>query len=662
MSYAQTTLPGIFSRILGAALLCIQLHAFAANERVALLIGNNQYPSSPLRNAVNDARDLGDALKELGFKVIIRENTSRKEMIEAIREFGNALEGSQAALFFYAGHAMQFKDRNYLIPIDAAMGSEDDVTFFSVEVGQVFDRMDRARTRFNFLILDACRDNPFASSFKASSAGLAQMSAPQGTIISYATAPGAVAQDGFGRNGTFTKYLLKHIRSPDVPVEIMFKRVREDVVQETKRQQSPWDSSSLKGDFTFNTTGKTLASAAPVAAASGPSSDAQLAIEREFWISVRESSRADDIQAYLDKYPAGQFSALAKNRLDALIRPARTQVAAAPATETRPADSARPAAPTSTATVAEPKAAQSGPRAAAAKAAATEAAPEEKVVVAAAAPSPQPAPPMPAVPPQQVKELEGGTREVTFVDGSVYRGSVRGVDLHGKGEFVSKSGFRYSGDFKDGLKQGQGTYTWQNGDAYTGEFVEDKPSGKGLYQFASGDRYEGEVRAGVIVGKGAYSTKGGDRFEGTFADGKPDGSGVYRFASGDRYEGEMAAGRVSGKGAYFSASGDRIEGLFVDGKPSIGTYYFSGGDRYEGDIAGGTLTGKGIYHYTNGLKYDGEMVQGKPNGRGVFWFADGTRFEGVFEDGLKKAKGILVAKDGTQQPAEITEGTVRLGN
>ena len=108
-----------------------------AAERVALLIGNNQYASTPLRNAANDAKDLGDALKDLGFKVILRENASRKDMIDGIREFGQALEGANTALFFYAGHAMQFKDRNYLIPIDAAMGSEEDVTFFSVEVGQV---------------------------------------------------------------------------------------------------------------------------------------------------------------------------------------------------------------------------------------------------------------------------------------------------------------------------------------------------------------------------------------------------------------------------------------------------------------------------------------------------------------------------------------------
>ena len=297
----------------------------AAADRVALLIGNNSYGGAPLRNAVNDAKDLGDALTELGFKVIIRENATRKDMIDGIREFGTALEGANTAFFFYAGHAMQFKDRNYLIPIDIAMGSEEDVTFFALDISQVFDRMDKARTRFNFIVLDACRDNPFASSFKVTSAGLAQMSTPSGTLIAYATSPGSVAADGFGRNGIYTKNILANIRVPDVPVEIMFKRVREGVERETLKRQTPWDSSSLKGDFVFNASLQRPA-AAPTPPPAGPSADVALTIEREFWVSVRDSVRAGDIQAYLDKYPNGNFATLARNKLDFLVKPDRKSV------------------------------------------------------------------------------------------------------------------------------------------------------------------------------------------------------------------------------------------------------------------------------------------------------------------------------------------------
>jgi hypothetical protein len=673
--------------LLAALALALLAPLATGAERVALLIGNNKYAAAPLRNAVNDAKDLGEALKELGFKVIVREDATRKDMIDAIREFGTALEGANTAMFFYAGHAMQFKDRNYLIPIDAAMGSEEDITFFSVEIGQIFDRMDRARTRFNFIVLDACRDNPFASSFKVSSVGLAQMSSPSGTLIAYATAPGSVAQDGFDRNGVYTKHILANIKVPEVPVEIMFKRVREAVERETRKLQTPWDSSSLKGDFVFNSAGRAAVPAASstTQSAGGPSADITLQIEREFWISVRESNRADDIQAYLEKYPNGNFASLARNRLDALLGTRR--VATSPPT-------ASPAAPPSAPNLAASSAALSsaaltrdaGPEGAARPGAAAKG--EEKPVVLAAAPPKAPpasAPPAAtaptgaaaapsaapagatAAPPQKKDELPGreispGVRELTFADGSIYRGGMRGLSLHGKGEYTSKA-FQYQGEFKDGLKHGNGMYVWENGDRYEGDFSEDRPSGKGKYRFSSGDTYEGEVKAGVIVGRGVSVTKGGDTFEGSFADGKPHGVGIYRFASGDRYEGEMATGKMHGKGRYIAKAGDRIEAAFVNGNAQgKGIYTFPNGDRYEGDLRAGALTGQGAYFYASGLKYEGEMIDGRPQGKGTFWFADGTRFEGQFENGLARARGEVIRPDGGKTPAEIVEGNVRLLN
>ena len=655
----------IAMRFVAAAACALAALAAGASDRVALLIGNNQYASTPLRNAVNDAKDLSETLKELGFKVIIRTDASRRDMIEAVREFGTALEGANTALFFYAGHAMQFKERNYLIPIDAAMGSEEDVTFFSVEIGQIFDRMDRARTRFNFIILDACRDNPFAASFKTSSQGLAQMSSPSGTLIAYATSPGSVAADGYGRNGIYTKHILQNIRVPDQPAEIMFKRVREGVERETRKLQTPWDSSSLKGDFAFNSTASNgrpqVAGGAPAA---GPSADTTLGIEREFWASVRDSNRPDDIQAYLDKYPNGNFATLARNRLDALVRPTRTaepaQRAAEPAQ--RPAAADPSAMPKSTAqdkpverpalvavapSMAPPQAASPAPVTAA---------------PATTAPAPALAPPKPAEPAQPGREIAPGVREVTFADGAIYRGAMRGTSLHGKGEYVSKS-FKYEGEFNEGLKQGAGTYVWDNGDRYDGRFNNDRPDGVGKYHFANGDSYEGEVKAGVIIGRGTYTSKNGDIFEGSFQGGKPHGVGVYRFASGDRYEGEMNQGRLQGRGRYVAKSGDKIEAPFVDGKAQgIGTYSFSNGDRYEGEILGGALSGQGVYYYKSGLKYEGEVREGAPQGKGVFWFLDGSRFEGTFENGLARAKGEIVRPDNTRSPAEIVDGNARLLN
>jgi hypothetical protein len=634
----------LVARLLASLAMAVAALGAHAAERVALLIGNNQYASAPLRNAVNDARDLAETLRELGFTVILRENASRKDMIDAIREFGQAIDGAQTAMFFYAGHAMQFKDRNYLIPIDAAMGSEEDITFFSVEISQVFDRMDRARTRFNFIVLDACRDNPFASSFKVTNSGLAQMSAPSGTLIAYATAPGSVAADGGGRNGIYTKHILQNIKAPDLPAEIMFKRVREGVERETRRLQTPWDSSSLKGDFSFNPTGR----AAAATSGTSPSADATLQIEREFWISVRDSTRPEDIQAYLDKYPSGNFTALARNRLEGLLRPAG-RVAVAP-------PSAQP-----------PVAAKEGPSPDAPTAAKADAPPKPASAPAEppkTPPQPEPEKPVSYKPPglQPGKEIAPGVRELTFADGSVYRGAVRGSTLHGKGEYVSKT-FKYEGEFNDGLKQGHGVYEWDNGDRYDGSFAGDRPDGKGKYKFANGDAYEGEVKQGVIAGRGIYVARNGDTFEGPFTNGKLDGVGVYKFSNGDRYEGEMHEGIIQGTGRYYTRSGDRIEGTFVDGKPNgIGTYFFANGDRYQGEIAHGNLSGQGTYFYASGLKYEGEVRDGRPQGKGTFWFLDKTRFEGIFENGLKKATGEVVKEDGTRAPAEIVDGAARLVN
>ncbi len=653
-----------------------------AEQRVALLIGNNEYPSARLRNAVNDVRDLSAALRDLGFKTIVKENTSRAEMVAALQEFGKALDGAEAALFFYAGHAMQFKDRNYLIPVDAVMGSEDDVTFFSVEVSQVFDRMERAKTRFNFVVLDACRDNPFRESFKVSAAGLAQMSGPSGTMIGYATAPGQTAADGFGRNGLYTTHILQNIKIADMPAEILFKRVREGVERDSKRQQTPWDLSSLKGDFVFNATGRALATGGS-AHSGGPSADVTAQLEREFWVSVRDSNRADDIQAYLDKYPTGTFTTLARNRLDSML--GRTRVATAPATPAgAPAPVTAPVtvpapAPASVPTVTEqPNAIV--PAAATPAATAPEArpvtpeirpqpakAPDAKPeVVAIAAPTvpvqPAAAPAPRAKDEQPGKEVAPGVREVTYSDGSVYRGAMRGIQLHGKGEYTSKA-FTYQGEFKDGLKQGEGKYEWDSGLRYEGEFDADRPNGKGKFRFPNGDTYEGDVKAGVVAGRGVYVTKGGDRIEGSFADGRANGPGIYRFASGDRYEGEMVAGEPRGKGRYFTKSGDRIEGQFAGGRPQgNGTYFFANGDRYEGEMKDGALSGQGAYFYSSGQKYEGELVNALPQGKGAFWFIDGSRFEGVFEKGLSKAKGAVVKPDGTKTAAEMVDGDVRLVN
>ena len=244
--------------ILTLSLLLI-LPAFAQNDRgikiqsnrFALVIGNGAYNSAPLKNTINDAEDMTKNLRQLGFKVILQKNVDQRKMEDAIRYFGKQLRDGGVGLFYFAGHGMQVNGRNYLIPIDARIESESDIKYEAVDAGRVLGKMEDAGNQLNIVILDACRNNPFARSFRMEQKGLARMDAPTGSLIAYSTAPGEVAADGTEKNGIFTKHLIRHMKTPNLPIEQVLKRVRIDVANETNERQIPWESSSLMGDFYF---------------------------------------------------------------------------------------------------------------------------------------------------------------------------------------------------------------------------------------------------------------------------------------------------------------------------------------------------------------------------------------------------------------------------
>ncbi len=226
----------------------------AEEQRVALVIGNADYKDAPLRNPVNDAGDIADTLKQIGFEIIYKENAGRKEMEEAVREFGKQLGSGGVGLFYFSGHGLQLNGRNYLIPVDAKIESESDIDFETVDAGRVLGKMQDAENSLNIVILDACRNNPFSKGFKslgAGSRGLAKMNAPAGSIIAYATSPDSTASDGTGKNGVYTQYLLKYMKTPGLTIENMLKKTRIDVARETGNKQIPWEHSSLMTDFYF---------------------------------------------------------------------------------------------------------------------------------------------------------------------------------------------------------------------------------------------------------------------------------------------------------------------------------------------------------------------------------------------------------------------------
>jgi hypothetical protein len=229
----------------------VSVSEIKAERRLALVIGNNAYRTSPLRNPVNDARDVAQVLRECGFEVTQLENLTRREMEEHIRAFGKRLTHDSVALFYYSGHGFQVKGINYLVPVDARIEKEQDVEFEAVDLGRVMGELEAAGSRLNIIILDACRDNPFARSFRSLQRGLAVMSAPSGSVIAYSTAPGAVADDGDARNGRYTEELLRYIREPGLKLEDVLKRVRIAVREKSQGRQIPWETSSIDGDFYF---------------------------------------------------------------------------------------------------------------------------------------------------------------------------------------------------------------------------------------------------------------------------------------------------------------------------------------------------------------------------------------------------------------------------
>jgi formylglycine-generating enzyme required for sulfatase activity len=298
----------------------------ATPKRFALVIGNNAYEAAPLKNPVNDARAVAQSLRERDFDVIARENLTQNEMKQAIRAFGKNLRGAGregVGLFYYAGHGVQVQDRNFLIPVGAKINSEEEVEYEAVDVGFVMAQMDAAQNGLNILILDACRDNPFARSFRSASRGLALMSAPTGILIAYATAPGMTARDGAGANGLYTEELLAAMRTPGLAIEDVFKQVRIRVRERSGGQQVPWESSSLVGDFYFTPPGTGVAGGSPAPSPTPRWTADESALELSFWETIKNSADPEDFKAYLEQYPNGRFAPLARRRVATLTAPSR---------------------------------------------------------------------------------------------------------------------------------------------------------------------------------------------------------------------------------------------------------------------------------------------------------------------------------------------------
>lgn len=291
----------IFAFFIG--LVCFFANAQQKEQRVALVIGNSSYKSSPLKNPVNDARDMAISLRGYGFTVIERTNLTTRQVGSTLREFRSKLTPGSVAVVFYAGHGVQIKGENYLPTVDAEINGEEDVPMQSLSTRQVMDILGEAKTRMNLVFLDACRDNPYARSFRSGSRGIAKENAPSGTLISFATRPGSVAGDGDGRNGLYTSVLLEKIKQSNQPIEQVLKRVVSGVKVASKGLQEPWMEGSIEGDFCFGQCGGSLQPTNATPVFSDPELDA--------WEIAKLNNTLIGYQTYLKNFPKGRFASSA---------------------------------------------------------------------------------------------------------------------------------------------------------------------------------------------------------------------------------------------------------------------------------------------------------------------------------------------------------------
>jgi hypothetical protein len=313
---------------LSVAALLVSADAAKADKRVAFVVGNGAYKNvAPLPNPAVDAKSMAKLLRNVGFDVVEGANLTRDKMTERLIEFGKKAEGADVALFFYAGHGIAVNGTNYLLPVDADLKSEMDVKLGAAINVDLTLEQTMADAKVKLVFLDACRDNPFAAKIRSAKAtrsvsvqsGLAEMKSGEGTLIAFATGPGQTALDGeVGTNSPFTRALMANIASPGVEIQQAMTKVRAQVNEETNKGQLPWGHTNLIGSVYLNpvagAAGQPVEAPNTPAIATGPASE----VELEFWRSIKDSNKPEELNAYLTNYPNGTFKSLALARIASL--------------------------------------------------------------------------------------------------------------------------------------------------------------------------------------------------------------------------------------------------------------------------------------------------------------------------------------------------------
>jgi len=564
-----------------------------AQERIALVIGNADYETDPLVTTINDASEMASTLSNLGFSVTHLADANYEQMLQAIEEFGDKLHEDSVGLFYYAGHAAQIKDNNYLVPINNGhIDSSFKLRSSSVTSQSIQELMVESGSKVNFIFLDSCRNIPSWNTIKGLEEGLAKtesiesedeaqffddeegnttrtvgVSNPQtktvktakGMLISFSTNPGNTAADGSGNHSPYTKHLLEQITKPNLQVEMMLKAVQAGVEEatrdpETGKSQVPWYESSIIGSFCFNVVkdgcAKTIVMGIPFL---------------EGVENIEQVELADG-SSYV-----GQI--IGSNT------------------------------------------------------------PQGKGVMTLT----------------NGDQLEGewsygniSKGKITTAEGSKYEGEIQNKQMHGQGSFKLGMGYMYQGQFKDGTFNGQGVMKFPDGATYDGQFVGGQREGFGVYTHASGDVYKGQFKDGKSNGQGSMTWTDGTSYEGEWKDGRYNGKGVMTNPNGQTYDGMYINDLYNGKGMLTLFNGDMMNGIWIDNIFVSGAYTWHDGTVMSGTFVNMKLEGKGIQTYANGDRYDGEFKNGLWDGYGVFTRKEGIVHEGNFQKGKITGKGIRV--------------------
>lgn len=622
--------------ILSSCLILIMIVASlaATNEkRVALVIGNSAYENvSKLANPKNDAADMSVALTDIGFDVTKIEDASFADMRQALRKFSKKARNARIALVYFAGHGMEVDRQNYLIPTDAVLASDQDIEYEAISI-DLLNRSVSGASGLSMILLDACRNNPFANKMKTDKStrsigrGLAPVEPNIGSLISYAAREGTTADDGEGRNSPYTKALLNHIKEPGVDVRRIFDKVRDSVMEETGGVQQPFVYSSLPGRDVLLT--PKLDAAPNTANASVPTATNNAALELEYWNSVKDSGSIELLNSYIAQYPKGSFAVIAKFRIKNLE--AKTETASAVAPIAKDQNTLNPQSP--------------------------EAFSQTEIRIVQT----------------QLRKKGYGIETVDGIAGSQTRDAIieyqsdwqiaetgqitrelidrlqrKHPDTKARMVKAANSDcelydtspearmtLEVTGTCKDGDVVGRGEIIWtymRQGkfvtSEYKGNFVNGKISGYGTRKFISGNIYRGEMINGIRNGRGKLTYANGDVYEGHYEDGERHGRGIYSFASGSVYEGTYKNGLKDGYGVYRRSSGSVYEGPYKDGvRHGIGRYTFSSGNYYEGEFKNDIPNGQGKY-----VKTDGKIRTGLWN-------------NGCYKDGSDWAVVLTTAKE-----------------